>query len=238
WVSGSRSMGRAVLGGVGRRARQRRGVDVFDLVGAFGELPAVRGPPVAVVVHGVVQVRAAVAEAPETQDVCAAGRGVAVKLDRARVRGLHEVVPQSLRQLLDPGADLLPAGELGVDGGDPPHAVGCEQRREAVVVAHHPRVGELAAQRLDLGAVGGGLKVAHWVSPSVSSIVFEMVSTSPVFMAGWKRLSVALLVVVWAVDICPPSRADMNVRWLRKIEPAGLALVLTQPPGSGRRTLG
>src|SRR5262249_32960057 len=39
-------------------------------------------------------------------------------------------------------------------------------------------------------------------------------------------------------DICPPSRADMNVRWLRKIEPAGLAWVLTQPPGSGRRTLG
>jgi hypothetical protein len=43
------------------------------------------------------------------------------------VRGLHEELPQILLQLLDPGADLLPAGELGADGGDPPHAVRCEQ---------------------------------------------------------------------------------------------------------------
>jgi len=40
-------------------------------------------------------------------------------------------------------------------------AVVCEQRREAVVVAHHQRVGELAAQRVDLGAISDGLKVAH-----------------------------------------------------------------------------
>ena len=48
------------------------------------------------------------------------GRGVALKLDRARVRGLYEAVPQTL-QPLDPGADLLPADELGSDVGDPPH---------------------------------------------------------------------------------------------------------------------
>jgi hypothetical protein len=40
-----------------------------------------------------------------------------------------------------------------------------EQRREAVVVAHHPRVGELAAQRLDLDAISNGLKVAHRFPP-------------------------------------------------------------------------
>jgi hypothetical protein len=62
---------------------------------------------------------------------------------------LLEGVPETL-QPLDPGADLLPAVELDVDVGDPSRAVLCEQRREAIVVAHHPRVGELAAQRLDL----------------------------------------------------------------------------------------
>src|SRR5215471_1491170 len=155
---------------VGRRARQRGGVEVYDLVDALGELPAVWGALVAVVVHGVIQVRAAVAHVPETQDVGTAGRGVAVKLDRARVRGLHEVVPQILLQPLDPGADLFPAGELGADGGDPPHGVVREQRREAVVIVHHPRVGELAAQRLDLDAVSDGLKIAHRF-PCLSSVL-------------------------------------------------------------------
>ena len=48
----------------------------------------------------------------------------------------------------------------------PPRAVLCEQRREAVLVAHHRGVGELAAQRLDLEAVSDGLKVAHRLLPS------------------------------------------------------------------------
>src|SRR5713226_8141945 len=43
------------LGRAGRRARQRAGVEVPDLVDALGELPAVRGAPVAVVVDAVVQ---------------------------------------------------------------------------------------------------------------------------------------------------------------------------------------
>ncbi len=34
-----------------------------------------------------------------------------------------------------------------------------------VVVAHHPRVGELAAQRLDLEAISDGLKFAHRFPP-------------------------------------------------------------------------
>ena len=42
------------------------------------------------------------------------------------MRGLHKVVPQVLVQPPDPGADLLLAGELGVDDGDPP--VRCLQR--------------------------------------------------------------------------------------------------------------
>ena len=46
-----------------------------------------------------------------------------------------------------------PADEFGGDVGHPQHAVGSEQRREAGAVAHHRRVGELAAQRLDLHAV-------------------------------------------------------------------------------------
>ena len=65
----------------------------------------------------------------------------------------------------------------------------------AVVVAHHPGVGELAAQRLDLDAVSNGLKVAHRFPPAVSSIVFAMCSASPVFMALRKRVSGTLLVV-------------------------------------------
>jgi hypothetical protein len=137
---------------------------VLDLVDALGELPAVRGALVAVVVDGVVEVRAAVTQAPELCDVGTADRGVARKLDRARVHGLHGVVPET-SQPLDPGADLLPADELDVDVGHPPGAVVGEQRREAVVVAHHSRVGELAAQRLDLDAVSDGLKVAHRVPP-------------------------------------------------------------------------
>jgi hypothetical protein len=43
----------------------------------------------------------------------------------------------------------------------PHRAVRREQRRQAVVVAHHHRIGELAAQRLDLDVVGDGVKVAH-----------------------------------------------------------------------------
>src|SRR5262249_57613417 len=42
-------------------------------------------------------------------------------------------------------------------------------RREAVVVEHHPRVGELAAQRLNLDAVSDSLKIAHWVLPRLCS---------------------------------------------------------------------
>src|SRR4051812_47235794 len=50
---------------VGCRARQRSGVEISDLVDALGELPAVRGALVAVVVHGVVQLRPALAHVPE-----------------------------------------------------------------------------------------------------------------------------------------------------------------------------
>jgi hypothetical protein len=98
-----------------------------------------------------------VAQVPETQDVRAADRGVAREFDDAGVCGLHEIVPEALLQPLDAGPDLLPAGELDVDGGDPPHRVRREQRREAVIVAQHPGVGELTAQRLDLDAISDGL---------------------------------------------------------------------------------
>jgi hypothetical protein len=47
--------------------------------------------------------------------------------------------------------------ELGVARGNPPHAVRCEQRREAVVVVHHLRVDGIAAQRLHLDPVSDGL---------------------------------------------------------------------------------
>src|SRR5438034_4606793 len=82
--------------GAGRRARQRSGVEVPDLVDALGELPAVAGALVAVVVDGVVQVRAAVTQADDLVEVGPARRGVAVELDRARVSGLHEVVHEGL----------------------------------------------------------------------------------------------------------------------------------------------
>jgi hypothetical protein len=59
------------------------------------------------------------------------------------------------------GADLLPAGEFGGNVGHPQHTVWREQRREAVVAVHHYRLGELAAQRLDLEAISNRLKVSH-----------------------------------------------------------------------------
>src|SRR5450631_2732696 len=112
YVPGRRVSGRP--GRVGRRARQRTGVEVPDLVDPLGELPAVAGALVAVVVDGVVQPLAAIAGAGEFMDVGTAGRGVAVQLDRARMRGLHEELPLGL-QPLAPGADLLPADHFGGD---------------------------------------------------------------------------------------------------------------------------
>jgi hypothetical protein len=102
------------------------GVEVSELGDALGELPAVAGALVAVVVHEVVQMRAAVVGAGELAQVGAAGRGVAVKLDRARMGGLHEVIRESLPPLAQ-GADLLPPGGLDVAERDPHCAVGCEQ---------------------------------------------------------------------------------------------------------------
>jgi hypothetical protein len=51
--------------------------------------------------------------------------------------------------------------------GDPHNAILGKQRRGAVVVAHHPRVSELATQRLDLDPIRNGLKVSH-PSPPLS----------------------------------------------------------------------
>src|SRR5580704_5423057 len=110
--------GPALPGVAGRRACQRSGVEVPDLVDPLGELPAAAGALVAVVVDGVVQPLAAVAGAGELLDVGAAGRGVAVQLDRARVRVLHEELPLVL-QPLAPAADLLLAGQLDGDAGHP-----------------------------------------------------------------------------------------------------------------------
>ena len=53
------------------------------------------------------------------------------------MRGLHKVVPQVLLQPPDPGADLLPPGELGVDDGDLP--LRYLQRCTPVVGAAHVR---------------------------------------------------------------------------------------------------
>lgn len=160
---GGRGVGRVGPGAlrrVGRRARQRGGVEVPDLVQPLGELPALRGALVAVVVDGVVQALASVEGARELLEVGAAGRGVAVEQDRAGVCGLHEEVPLAL-QPLAPGTDLLAADLLDGDVGHAQGTVRCEQRRQAGSVAHHHRVGELAAQRLDLDAVRDGLEVVH-----------------------------------------------------------------------------
>ena len=61
----------SVRGGsvVDRCATQRCGVDVPDLVDALGELPAVGGAPVAIVVDRVVQMGSAVAEPDQLADV-------------------------------------------------------------------------------------------------------------------------------------------------------------------------
>src|SRR5579875_2756568 len=112
------------------------------------------------------------------------------------MRGLHEVVHEG-RHPLAPGADLLPADELGGDVGHPQRAVGCEQRRRAAVVAHHHRVGELAAQRLDLDAVGDRLKVAHRFPPSAART--------------YRRVNTAWTVSALSIEIRPspvPGEAD------------------------------
>jgi len=57
---------------LGRRARQGGVVEISDLVYALLELPAVQGALVAVVINGVVQLRATVALAPELCDASAA----------------------------------------------------------------------------------------------------------------------------------------------------------------------
>jgi hypothetical protein len=92
----------------------------------------------------------------------------------------RDVAAVAVRVLTDhayAGTKLLPAGELGVDGGDPPHAVRGEQRCEAVVVVHHLRVGELAPQRLDLDAVGDGLKVTHRFFSYLEGVVLTATTT-------------------------------------------------------------
>jgi hypothetical protein len=76
------------------------------------------------------------------------------------VRVLHHVVQAGL-QPLGPGADVHPADRLGVDVGDPDDPVLCEQRRQALVVVHHHRVGGLAPQRLDPEAIANVLNVVH-----------------------------------------------------------------------------
>src|SRR5262249_788502 len=79
----------------------------------------------------------------------------------------RDMLPEAQRdtggnvQPLAPGLDLLPADQLDGDVGHPQHAVRREQRRHPGPVAHHRRVGELAAQRLDLDAVSDSLKVTH-----------------------------------------------------------------------------
>ena len=64
------------------------------------------------------QLRPAVAGAPELVHASTAGRGLAVHPDRARVRGLHEVVHEG-RYPLTSGANLLLVGEIGGDVGHP-----------------------------------------------------------------------------------------------------------------------
>ena len=73
---------------------------------------------------------------------------------------LHEVLQKAL-QPLDPGANPLAADGLSVDVRHPHRAVLREQRCQPVEVAHHHGVGVLAAQRLDLDAIGDGLKIEH-----------------------------------------------------------------------------
>jgi hypothetical protein len=117
----------------------------------------------AVVVHGVAQVRAAIAQAAELCDGGTADRGVARKLDRARVRGLHHGVPQTRSRAIParissrPTSSTLPSGIRHA-----PSWVNSDAKRSQ---SHHRRVGELAAQRLDLEAISDGLRVAYRFPP-------------------------------------------------------------------------
>src|ERR1700722_4438609 len=84
------------------------------------------------------------------------------------MRGLHQEVHQG-RDPSAPGADLRLAGELGGDVRHPQYPVRREQRRDAAVVARHDRVGELAAQRLELDTVSDDLKGTHHLKAAAAS---------------------------------------------------------------------
>jgi hypothetical protein len=104
----------------------------------------------------------------EFEYVCPARGGVAVQLDRARVGGLHEVVPRPL-QPFDSGADLPAANGRGIDVGHRYSAVAGEQRGEAVVVAHHHRVDVRAYLPYTAASTLGGAKLgAAAFGPSYS----------------------------------------------------------------------
>jgi hypothetical protein len=140
--------------------------------------------------QGIVDHGPAVAQQSKLLDVGAAGRGVTVKLDRARVRGLHEVRPL-VRQLPGPGLDRVPADLLDVGVGDPHHGVVGEQRHEPVQVAHHRRVGELAAKRLDLDPVGDSLQIAHgFLRARWPVCFFSSTTTQALELSGGRHLTV------------------------------------------------
>jgi benzoate membrane transport protein len=199
------------LRGLGGRSGQRGVVAVPDLVDPLGELPAVAGAPVPVVVDGVVQFAVAVAGADQFLHVGPAGRGVAVQLDGAGVGGLHQEVHE-LRHPGPPGPDLVRADQLGRDVGHPQRAVRGEQRRHPVVVAHHRPVGELTAQRLDLDAVGDGLQVGHGSHSRMKT--------------AW-TVTVALIEVSpSAFQVIPKSARLIRTRASRRISPLPLPLPL------------
>src|SRR5512132_4006189 len=64
---------------------------------------------------------------------------------------------------------------------------------------------------------------------TTSSIVFEMTSASPVFTASWKQTNLALLLVVWAVDMWLLLGSKETFGWLPLLTAADLTAGLRQP---------
>src|SRR5262249_45408681 len=133
--------------------------------------------------------------------------------------------------------------------GDPLRAVVCERRRKAVPVAHHQRIGELAAQRLDLEAISDGLKVAHRCRPlsvvlsgpgqvreagiTPSCFIWEKTSTTPHISAirppAKRKMKISLYVI------------DLPVGWTPMYSPLWVpvteALMTTLSPSSTRSSI-
>src|SRR5262249_57056759 len=117
-------------------------------------------------------------------------------------------------------------------------AVVGEQRRAAVVVVHHRRVGELAAQRLDLDSVSDGLKVAHRFPTFICvAVCARLAVPRGAFPSPAERLRPWLRLT--ATISSPPERSRrVTVRPMSPVTPVPATRMRSPAGGNGARWVG